>query len=193
MHARVQDLTLARVPEGFRGRNKILVQLWYLVQGLFFKLSPHAFNGWRCVLLRAFGSRIGRNVRIRPSATITYPWNVTIGDNSYIGDEVVIYSLGQVSIGDHVSISYRAFLCTGTHDHNDVNFPLVIKAISVSSEAWIGADAFLAPGVNVGIGAVLGARSTALSDIPDYDVQVGTPSVSIGKRGQATILPVAQG
>src|SRR5215469_9694919 len=122
MSPRVQDLRRSETPAGFQGQNKLLVQTWYLVQAILFHPSPHFLVGWRRFLLRLFGGKVGQNVRIRPSAKITYPWNVTIGDYSYIGDDVVVYSLGEIHIGSHVSISYRAFLCCGTHDYRDPKF-----------------------------------------------------------------------
>jgi putative colanic acid biosynthesis acetyltransferase WcaF len=178
----IQDLTEGPTPEGFRGRNKIVVQLWYLVQATLFRLSPHFMTGWRRFLVRLFGGKVGARVNFRPSATITYPWNLSVGDHSYIGDEVILYSLDQITIGSHVSISYRAFLCTGTHDPRDRRFPLVIKPIHIDDEVWLAADSFVAPGVHIGAGAVLAARSTALNDIPPRDMQVGTPARSIGQR-----------
>jgi len=182
---RVQDLSVGATPEGFRGRNKLIVQLWYLVQATLFHLSPHFMTGWRRLLVRAFGGKVGKHVIFRPSATLTYPWNISVGDYSYIGDEVVLYSLDRIDIGAHVSVSYRAFLCTGTHDPRDPRFPLVIQPIRVDNEAWIAADAFVAPGVHIGTGAVLAARSTALKDIPAYEMQAGTPAKSIGTRANA--------
>ncbi len=121
-------------------------------------------------------------MKVRPSAQITYPWNVSLGSFTYVGDEAVLYSLTKIRVGEHVSISYRSFLCTGTHDMRDRRFPLVLKPISIGNQAWIAADAFVAPGVTVGDGAVVGARSSVFSDVGPLEVHVGNPAKKVGYR-----------
>src|SRR6476620_3627877 len=76
----VQDLKSFRMPPGFRRRSAVYVQIWWLVQTVFFRASPQFMYPWRRFLLRAFGAKVGRGVLIRPSASVTYPWTVSIGD-----------------------------------------------------------------------------------------------------------------
>ena len=95
----IQDLRGFRLPPGFRGRAAWFVQLWWLVQGTAFRWSPQVCYGWRRWLLRLFGASVGQGVLVRSTASITYPWKVSIGDWSWIGDEVVLYSLGAITIG----------------------------------------------------------------------------------------------
>ena len=95
----MQHLNHFKLPDNFRGKNKFIVQLWWIVQSLFFNTSPQFMFGWRRFLLRLFGSKIGCNVKIRPSVKVTYPWKLTIGDYSWIGDEVILYNLGKFSLG----------------------------------------------------------------------------------------------
>ncbi len=102
---RVQDLRAFRLPPNFRGRPAWMVQLWWLVQATLFRLSPQICYGWRRFLLRLFGCKAGQGVRVRPTAEITYPWKVSIGDWSWIGDRVTLYSLGNIEIGDNVVVS----------------------------------------------------------------------------------------
>ena len=82
---------------------------------------------WRRILLRMFGAKIGRNVLIRPSAKITYPWKVSIGEYSWIGDNAVLYSLGEIEIGNNTVISQRCYLCTASHKYDDSSFPIYSK------------------------------------------------------------------
>ena len=93
-----QQLNKFKLPENFRGRNAITVQLWWLVQSTLFRASPQFLYGFRRLLLRLFGAKIGRKVIVRPSVKITYPWKVSIGDYSWIGDDVNLYSLGEIEI-----------------------------------------------------------------------------------------------
>ncbi|OIQ31055.1 MAG: colanic acid biosynthesis acetyltransferase WcaF [Bacteroidetes bacterium MedPE-SWsnd-G2] len=178
----VQNLRIYKNPDNFRGRSKLIVQLWWIVYGVFFKPSPQFFYGWRRFLLRAFGAKIGKKVIIRSSAQFTYPWKVEIGDYSWIGDEVVLYSLGVIKIGSNAVISQRSYLCTGSHDYLNPAFSIYEKPITVGDECWIATDVFVSPGLNIGKGAVVGARSTVINDIEEYSVNVGSPSKFIKSR-----------
>ena len=95
-NARFQDLSKFTNPVGFRGKSAIFVQLWWICQALLIHPSPQILFGWRRVILRIFGAKIGPGVLIRPSVRIVYPWKVTIGANSWIGDDVDLYSLGEI-------------------------------------------------------------------------------------------------
>jgi len=129
-----------------------------------------------------FGADVSTNVLIRPSVRITYPWKVKIGDWSWIGDDAVLYSLGNIEIGDHVVISQRSYLCAAQHDHKVETFDMVEKKIVVMSEVWIAADVFVAPGVTIGTGAVIGARSAVFNNMPMKMVCFGSPAKPVSPR-----------
>jgi len=182
----VQDLKSFRVPAGFRGRPTWVVQLWWIVQATFFRLSPQVLFGWRRFLLRLFGCSVGKGVLIRPTVEITYPWKVSIGDYSWIGDGVTLYSLGQISIGNNVVISQQSYICTGSHDMSAPSFDITQKPISIEDESWIATGVFIAPGIRIGYGAVVGARSSVLSNVPALMVCVGNPAKAIRPRINST-------
>ena len=179
---RYQQLERFQVPPGFRGRSKVYVQLWWLVQSTLFAMSPQAMYGWRAWLLRLFGARIGRGAIIRPSVKIPYPWKLTIGDYCHIGDEVHLYTYGEIEIGDCAVISQRSYICTGSHDYTSPTFELFAKKIVIEAEAWVAMDVFVAPGVTIGHGAVVGARSSVFHDVPPGTVSLGTPARVVGER-----------
>ena len=155
--------------------------LWTLAQPLF-RFSPRPCFGWRRFLLRCLGAKIARSVHVYPSATIYFPWNLAIGDESAIGEQVFIYNLGRVTLGSRVTISHRAHLCAGTHDHTKADFPLLRPPIVIGSDAWICADAFLGPGVTVGEGAIVGARAVVVKDVKARTIVVGNPARESKKR-----------
>jgi putative colanic acid biosynthesis acetyltransferase WcaF len=155
--------------------------LWTLVRPLF-RFSPRICFGWRRFLLRCFGAKIGRSVHVYPSATIYFPWNLEAGDESAIGEEALIYNLGRVTLGERVTISHRAHLCAGTHDHTKPDFPLLRPPITIGPEAWICADAFVGPGVTVGEGAIVGARAVAMKDVRPGTIVIGNPARESKKR-----------
>jgi len=182
MNLEYQRLGQFQLPQNFRGRPAWLVQLWWLVQDTLFRWSPQFLYGWRCFLLRLFGARIGRKVLIRPTARITYPWKVSIGDYVWIGDDVVLYSLGQISIGAHTVISQKSYICTGSHDFTRPTFDIYALPIVIGDQVWVATDVFIAPGVTIGKGAVVGVRSTVLHDLPPGKVCYGSPAKPVRDR-----------
>jgi putative colanic acid biosynthesis acetyltransferase WcaF len=184
----VQNLAAFRLPPNFRGRSAVKVQLWWLVQSIVFRASPQALFGFRRWLLRLFGARIGKGVLIRSSVTVTYPWKVQIGDFAWIGDDVVLYSLGAISIGSNAVVSQKSYLCAATHDFRALDFSIHALPVIVEDQAWLATDVFVAPGVTIGRGAVIGARSSVFSDVPAMTVAFGCPATPRYARthGQAT-------
>ncbi|MEL6164164.1 MAG: hormogonium polysaccharide biosynthesis acetyltransferase HpsU [Cyanobacteria bacterium J06641_2] len=158
-----------------RGRAGWYVFLWWFVQAITFPLTLHNMSGIRCAILRLFGARIGKGVLIRPTARFTYPWKVTIDDYSWIGDDVVLYSLDEIHIGSHCVVSQKSYICTGSHDIKDPAFGLKINKVAIGNGAWVATDCFVAPGVTIGANAVIGARSSVLTDMPNAQVCWGTP------------------
>ena len=178
----VQQLSQFRLPPGFRGRSGVTVLLWQIVQATLFACSPQPLYGWRRFLLRRFGARIGRQVLVRPSARITYPWKVEIGDYSWIGDHAELYSLGPIRIGANAVVSQRSYLCAATHDYGHADFPIIAAGIEIGDQAWIAADVFVGPGVTIGNGAVIGARSSVFADIAPYAMAMGSPGAGSRRR-----------
>jgi putative colanic acid biosynthesis acetyltransferase WcaF len=177
-----QRLDTFRLPKNFRGRPAVIVQLWWLIQSTFFAWSPQFMYGWRRFLLRLFGAKVGKRVLIRSSVKVTYPWKVTIGDYSWIGDDVVLYSLGEIKIGEHTVVSQKSFICTGSHDYAILSFEIFSQPVEIGDEVWIASDVFLAPGVRVGDGSVVGMRSTVLHDLPPGKICYGNPAEAVKDR-----------
>ena len=177
-----QRLDKFRLPENFRGRPAWVVQLWWLVQDTLFRWSPQFLYGWRRWLLRLFGAQIGEKVLIRPTVRVTYPWKVRIGDYSWIGDDVVLYSLGEIDIGPHTVISQKSYICTGSHDFTKPEFPIYALPIKIGDQVWIATDVFVAPGVTIDDGVVVGARSTVLHDLPAGMICYGSPARPVRRR-----------
>ena len=155
--------------------------LWALANPLF-AWSPRIFWGWRRCLLRLFGAQIGTEVHVYPSARITIPWNLTIGDYSAIGDRAILYALGPIRIADRVTVSQGAHLCAGTHDYLDPAMPLMKSPIIVERDAWICAEAFVGPGVRVGARAVVGARCVVMKNVEAGAIMIGNPARVLGRR-----------
>lgn len=177
-----QDISSFKLPPGFRGRSAFIVQLWWIVQGTLFASSPQFMYGWRNWLLRLFGAKVGAKVIVRPSVKVTYPWKVSIGDYAMIGDDVVLYSLGEIEIGHNSVVSQRTYIAAASHDYSQIDFPIYAKKVIVGNQVWITTDVYIGPGVTIGDGTVVGARSSVFKDLPAGMICMGSPCVPIKIR-----------
>ncbi len=128
------------------------------------------------MLLRAFGANIGPGAHPYPAARIWAPWNLTMGAGSCLADGVDCYSVAPIVIGAHATVSQYSYLCSASHDYGDPAMPLVIARIEIGPDAWVAAAAFIGPGVAIGHGAVVGARSTVTRDVGAWTVVAGSPA-----------------
>ena len=181
-----QDLSIFKVPDTFRGKSKIAVQLWWILQGTLFAWSPQFLYEWRAFLLRLFGAQIGKKVKIRSTVQVTYPWKVKIGDYSWVGDSCILYSLGDITIGSHVAIAHSVYVNTGGHEYNKKTFDIFSRPVVIEDECWITNDVYIAPGVTIGKGTIVSARSSVLKDLPAGKICVGTPAKPIKDRNPST-------
>ncbi len=181
------DIASCRRLRPYSGREYVGRILWGLAMPLF-RLSPRSFFGWRSFLLRLFGAQIGSGVHVYASARIYLPWNLKLGNEAGVGEWVLIYNLGPVSIGERATISHRAHLCAGTHDYRHPQLPLLRLPIEIGAQAWVCADAFVGPGRCVGEGAIVGAGAVVVRDVPSWRIAVGNPARVIGPREMASPL-----
>jgi len=156
--------------------------LWNCVQLILFRLSPRIFWVWRIFLLKVFGAKIGKGVKLDPTATFYDPRNIEIGNYVWIGPMDELYSLDKITIGNNVALAQHVKLYTVSHDITDPYFPTISSPITIKDQVWLAADTFVGMGVTIGEGAVLGARSSAFKDLPSWQVCVGTPAKPMYKR-----------
>lgn len=175
------DVPLNRKATKYSPREQAQRVAWSIARP-FFRWSPRPAFAWRALLLRLFGATVGRGVHVYPSTTIAMPWNLSLGDWSALGEDVLVYNLGPVRLGERVTVSLRAILCAGTHDHTKREFPLQRPPIAIEADAWIAAGAFVGPGVTVGAGAVVAAAAVVVKDVPPWTVVAGNPARTVGSR-----------
>jgi len=167
--------------EFVRGRSRLVEALWLLIQASIFAL-PFPGSNLRVTLLRAFGARIGRRVVIKPGAKIKFPWRLSVGDHSWIGEAVWIDNLEHVNIGAHCCVSQAAYLCTGSHDWESSSFRLKSRGITIEDHCWIAARATVGPGAIVRTGAVLALGSVATGELPPWTISAGIPAKVVRAR-----------
>lgn len=161
--------------------------VWNLVWIFLFRPTPRPLHAWRRLLLKCFGATIGSRVLVYQSAKIWAPWNLTMEDDSVLGDYVDCYCVAPVRIGNAAVVSQYSFLCTASHDYRESSRPLVAAPIVIGEHAWVTADVFVAPGVVVGNGAVVQARSVVFDDVEPWTVSGGHPAKMIKTRAKPNV------
>jgi putative colanic acid biosynthesis acetyltransferase WcaF len=173
----------SRTKASFSLRNRALRMAWALVYSVAFRTSPRVLHGWRRLLLRAFGAEVGAGAHIYPGVKIWAPWNLEIGSYVGVASGVILYSMDKIKLGNGCVVSQGTHLCTGTHDFNDATFQLMARPISIGANAWLCAESFVAPGVNIADGVVVGARSVVTRELTEpWTVYAGTPARKIALR-----------
>ncbi|MCA9200094.1 MAG: WcaF family extracellular polysaccharide biosynthesis acetyltransferase [Planctomycetales bacterium] len=150
--------------------------LWQAIKCVFFMLPIPLPSQIRRSLLRCFGARIGKRVVLRECIDITFPWRLTIGDNTWVGKGVALHNLDEIAIGKNCCISQRAFLCSGSHDFRSDGFELITKPIVIGDSCWIAANVFIAPGVQMGQGSMAIAGSVILNAVSAGTIVIGNPA-----------------
>jgi len=164
------------------GRGVLVRTLWHFVNALFLQSAFFPSSRLKVLLLRLFGAQIGKNVVLKPSINVKYPWNLEIGDNSWVGEKAWLDSLAPIKIGKNVCVSQGAYFCTGSHNWSDPAFGLIVKPITVEDGAWVAAKSVVLQGVTVGSHSVLGAGAVVSSDTEPFMVYAGNPAVKIKER-----------
>ena len=149
--------------------------------------TPAPMHAWRSAVLRAFGAKIGRGCFIYPDIKVWYAANLHMDDAATLGPGVICYSMAKVSIGHKAIVSQRAHLCAGTHSVDDAHFQLMTAPISIGANAWIAAESFVGPGVQVGEGAVLGARAVTVKNLEPWTIYAGNPARQLRERKRSAV------
>lgn len=163
------------------GASGLKIALWYFTSMLFFRSGLIPFSSILVGILRLFGAKIGKDVRLKPYLYVHYPWKLTIGDHSWLAD-CRIENLDWVKIGRNVCISQKAMILTGNHDYTKTGFDLITKPITLEDGVWIGANATVCPGITAHSHAVLTVGSIATKDLEAYSIYQGNPALKVKDR-----------
>jgi putative colanic acid biosynthesis acetyltransferase WcaF len=164
------------------GRPFLLRALWFFLGDPFVRCSLMPSSAMRTWILRLFGARIGHGIVLKPGVRVKYPWRLSLGNDTWIGEDCWLDNLEQISIGNNVCVSQGAYLCTGNHDWADESFGLIVKPITLRDGSWVGAKCVVGPGVELGECAVAAAGSVVTKSIPDYEIHAGNPAGFVRHR-----------
>ena len=162
--------------------HRFLRVLWEFCWMLFCVWTPKPLNEWRLFWLRVFDAKIDGSPFVHQRARIAVPWNLILHDRACLGDRANAYSLGEIEIGARATIAQEVYLSAGTHDFSRAELPLIAGRITIGEDAFVGARAFVLPGVTIGARAVIGACSVVTKDVPEDVVAAGNPCRVIKSR-----------
>lgn len=164
-------------------KNKINRFIWMVISLVLFRPFPSRFfRKWRVLVLRFFGADIPFSSSVHASVKIWAPWNLIMGENSCISDNVDCYNVDKVILENNVTISQRSFLCTASHDIRSIGHELITAPIKIKNNAWVTAETYIGMNVTVGEYAVIGARTVVVNDVPAFAIVAGNPARIVGKR-----------
>ena len=179
----LQNLAAYRTPAHWHPGAPLLVQmLWFCAGNPLLAARWLPGSAWRVGLLRAFGARIGASCRIKPGLRVKFPWHLHVGQACWLAEDAWLDNLAPIHLGDRVCISQGAYLCTGNHNFRSPDFALRLGPIGIGSDAWIAARAVLAPGTQVGAGAVVALGAVVSGSVPAGAIVRGNPAVVVGQR-----------
>jgi putative colanic acid biosynthesis acetyltransferase WcaF len=181
MERKYQDLKLYKYNLK-REKSVYYIQIYKIISLLCISVTPKFMHSWRVFIYKLFGAKIGVGVKISSSAKLLYPWNIEIGDYCWIGDQVELYSVDKIIIGNNVALAHNIFIATAAHDIYNSAFDTIRKAIIIEDEVWISSNVFINMGVVIHRGVVIGSGSVVTKDLPEGYVCVGNPAKPIKKR-----------
>lgn len=184
-------------------------RLWIRLRSKVFSLlisGAFAHFGRKTVLmypLRLEGEKriaIGDRVFIGPGSWLqTLPDGennsvaVSIGKGTSIAGACVISAVRSVQLEENVLLARNVYISDHTHKYADMDIPVMaqgverIKPVLVKRGAWLGQNVVVCPGVTIGTGAVIGANSVVIEDIPDFSVAVGAPARVVKTIGDSQV------
>jgi putative colanic acid biosynthesis acetyltransferase WcaF len=156
--------------------QRVKMVLWEYVWLILCSWTPKPANFWRLFWLRAFGAKLFGRPFVHQRARIQIPWNLIMHDRACLGDRSNAYSLDIIEIHEHATVAQEAYICTGTHDFSQPSKNLITSPVVIGAHAFIGARAFIMPGVTIGENAIIGACSVVTKDVPPHAVIKGNPA-----------------
>lgn len=163
--------------------NRLARFAWSFVYTLLIRPSPRFAHRYRNLVYRLMGAKLAPTARIYPSARVWLPSNLIMAEHACVGDLTDIYNVAPITIGARSTVSHYSFLCAASHDFEDPTQPLTVAPITLGENVWLAADVFVAPGVTIADGVVVGARSSVFSsDLPAWHLCAGSPARPVRKR-----------
>lgn len=166
----------------YRPGNPFKRVIWYFVNAIFLNSYWIPISSFKVFLLRMFGAKVGKGVVIKPKVNVKYPWKLAIGNHCWIGENVWIDNLDQVTLGDHVCVSQGALILIGNHNFKKSAFDLLIAPVVLENGSWVGARATVLGGATIASHAIISVNSVAPKKTESYGIYRGNPAEKVATR-----------
>jgi len=131
--------------------------------------------------------KLGKNAAVKRNVSFGWGDKISLGINSYIGEDSYLNIHDDIIIGANVMIGPQVMILTGNHSFSDIRQPMCEQPsiglpVIIKDNVWIGARSIILPGVMIGQGAVIGAGSVVTKDVGELSVVAGNPARFIRNR-----------
>jgi putative colanic acid biosynthesis acetyltransferase WcaF len=142
------------------------VYAWGLVELLLVSNPWQISSRVRRWALVAFGAHVGEGVLLRPRLRVRFPWKLSIGARSWIGEDVWLHNQDQLTIGSDAVVSQGTFVTTGSHAHRR-DMALITRPVVIEDGAWVTARCIVLGGSRIGVSALVTPGTVVSGDVPD--------------------------
>ena len=113
--------------------------------------------------------------------------SLKIGNNVGINHYCFIGVRGDIVIGDNVIFGPRVNVFSENHNYKNLDIPIKNQGVTkdktiIGSDVWIGANASIMSGVEIGDGCIIAAGAVVTKDIPSYSIVGGVPAKILKNR-----------
>jgi maltose O-acetyltransferase len=162
--------------------RKLLPSLALYVESLQTKLRTYKHQELKKQL-----KSCGRGVRFRREVSIEHPQNVVLGNKIYIGPNVLLDGRGGITVGDFTTLGCNVMILSANHDYLSNALPYehnvyIHKPVSIGRNVWIGANALIVPGVEIGDGAIVAAGCVVTSNVEPLAIVGSQPMRTLKYR-----------
>jgi putative colanic acid biosynthesis acetyltransferase WcaF len=171
---RVIDLSKAPGERQAWDRPSWVVYLWAICELVFVTNPFQVSSQLRVRVLRLFGAQIGDGVIMRPRLRVKFPWKLSVGARSWIGEGVWIHNQDRIEIGSDVVVSQESFLTTGTHAFRS-DMALETSPVVIEDGVWITSRCMVLAGSRIGRSALILPNTVVGGEVPAGTL-FGTPS-----------------
>lgn len=174
---------MTREPGEFPRASKAIRAVWLLTTWL----PSTRGSKLRVSLLRRAGAKVGEGVRIGPSVKVNAPAGLTLHDRVGVARNACLDARGGLTVGPDTLVGFESVLLSFTHRYDRTDIPIREQGmepspVSIGSDVWVGARAFVLPGVSVGDSTIIGTGSIVTKSLPSGVIAAGAPAKVLRPR-----------